>query len=293
LLCFIYIVGFGGVLSYQWFNFGTPYDFTSAFGNKFDGYSNIRSNQAYADKWRGALTDEALRDMVKDYQDKSQSGQRQDFEETDWTTLNSWVRTLWPELEKPGAREMVIDYIDPDKLIGFYERRLEKVEEFLEMNGQSGQEKDYFLQMDSLVSMPFNYDWVEGCAIVAANSVSDIGMVLGLFLAIALSPMFSNEWHDNAKPLIATTRNGWQKTAMPKTGASLAFTLELFSLIFIGSIGAQFLFMGTRGWDMPMQCIKLLATAPMNMRRRRFTSMRMFCLQPLGMRETRFFYLLC
>jgi hypothetical protein len=159
----------------------------------------------------------------------------------------------------------VIDYIDPDKLIGFYERRLQKVEEFLEMNGQSEQEKDYFLQMDSRASIPFNYDWVEGWAMNVANTVSDIGIVMGLFLAIALSPMFSNEWHNNTKPLIATTRNGWQKTALAKIGASLAFALELFTLIAIGSIGAQLFFMGARGWDMPIQCIKLLDTAPMTM----------------------------
>lgn len=44
LLCFLYIVIFGGLLSYQWFQFGSPEDFTSSFGNNFDGYTNIREN---------------------------------------------------------------------------------------------------------------------------------------------------------------------------------------------------------------------------------------------------------
>ena len=33
LLCFLYIVIFGGLLSYQWFTFGSQDDFTSSFGN--------------------------------------------------------------------------------------------------------------------------------------------------------------------------------------------------------------------------------------------------------------------
>ncbi|KAF5067004.1 hypothetical protein DSECCO2_257710 [anaerobic digester metagenome] len=264
-LCFVYIVIFGSILSYQWFSFGTSNDYTSTFGNNFDGYSNIRNNQAYADQWRGPLTDETLQHMVRDYQDKSQSGQRQDYEMTDWNTLNTWVKTLWPELEKSENPYMMLDYVDPDKLTGFYERRQQAVDTFLELNGQTGQEKDYFLNMDAKTPIPFNYDWVEGWSTVVANFVSGIGIVMALFIAIVLSPMFSGEWHNNTKSLIVTTRNGWQKTALAKIGVGIAFTLELFTLISIGAIGAQLLFMGTRGWDMPIQVIKLLATSPMNM----------------------------
>lgn len=42
VLCFIYVVVFGSVLSFQWFSFGSSDDYTSAFGNKFDGYRVIR-----------------------------------------------------------------------------------------------------------------------------------------------------------------------------------------------------------------------------------------------------------
>ena len=38
LLCFLYIIIFGNLLSYQWFTFGSTDDFTSSFGNHFDGY---------------------------------------------------------------------------------------------------------------------------------------------------------------------------------------------------------------------------------------------------------------
>ncbi len=42
LLCFVYCVIFGSILSFQWFGFGSSDDYTSAFGNNFDGYTVIK-----------------------------------------------------------------------------------------------------------------------------------------------------------------------------------------------------------------------------------------------------------
>ena len=48
LLCFVYCVIFGSILSFQWFGFGSSDDYTSAFGNNFDGYTVIKDSQEYA-----------------------------------------------------------------------------------------------------------------------------------------------------------------------------------------------------------------------------------------------------
>ena len=60
LLCFIYIVIFGSILYFQWFSFGSSDDYTSAFGNNFDGYGMIRESQEYALTFGEELTDETL-----------------------------------------------------------------------------------------------------------------------------------------------------------------------------------------------------------------------------------------
>ena len=62
-----------------------------------------------------------------------------------------------------------------------------------------------------------------------------------------------------------TTRNGWGEIALAKILTGLAFTVELFALLAVSSVISQLLFMGTAGWDMPIQNIKLIAVAPMNM----------------------------
>ena len=86
-----------------------------------------------------------------------------------------------------------------------------------------------------------------------------------LAIRSAVSSLFAGEWHDNTSALVLTTRNGWGKIALAKILTGLAFTVELFALLAVSSVISQLLFMGTAGWDMPIQNIKLIAVAPMNM----------------------------
>lgn len=224
LLCFLYIIIFGDLLSYQWFTFGSADDFTSSFGNHFDGYSNIRKKQEYAKQWEGDLTDETLQAMVRDYQERVGSNDISEYEMTDWKALNSWIQTLWPELEEADQPYIMLSYVDPSQLTGIEERREKALENFLDMNGQTGEEKEYFLNMNTKVDTPLQYRWTKGWTFVTADFVSQCGVVLAIFLAIGIAPMFCGEWHDHTKALIATTKNGRKKIAGVKVMAALGYT---------------------------------------------------------------------
>ena len=146
LLCFIYIVIFGSILSFQWFSFGSSDDYTSAFGNNFDGYGMIRESQEYALTFGEELTDETLQQLVRDYQQLEAAGMEKELEKTDWRIINSWLATLYPELLDTETYQTMISYVNPDKLTGFYERREQAISDFLENNGQTGAEKEYLLR---------------------------------------------------------------------------------------------------------------------------------------------------
>ena len=265
LLCFIYVVIFGSILSFQWFSFGSTDNYTSAFGNNFDGYSVIRDSQEYSLLFGSELTDETLQQLVRDYQRMSEANMDRELQETDRHTINFWLKTLWPELEDTGIYKTMISYVDPEKLTGLYERRQRAVEEFLETNNQVGNEREYLLQMNEKVNVPLQYHWVEGWSVILGSIVDGFGSVMALFLAIVLSSLFAGEWHDNTSSLVLTTKNGWKRIACIKIGTGLVFTIELFAILMLGSVAAQLFFMGTAGWDMPIQNIKMLAIAPMNM----------------------------
>lgn len=266
-LCFAYVVIFGGFLAYQWFSFGSHNPYKSAFGNNFDGYSNIKSSQAYAKEYAGELTDETLQEMVRDYQRFADEGREDEIRSTDWQTVDSWLAVLYPDLVDPEMRYLsdMMGYVDPRKLTGLYERREQAIRDFLKANGQSGDEMEYLLQMNEKVKTPFGYDWTTGWAFLVGDTLPQMNMVIALFLAIVLSAVFAGEWHDNTGSLILTMKNGWQKIACAKAGAGVAFAAELFFLLFSGSIVAQLFYMGTGGWDMPIQNIKMTAIVSMNM----------------------------
>ncbi|MCM1046532.1 MAG: ABC transporter permease subunit [Candidatus Gastranaerophilales bacterium] len=265
LLCFIYFVIFGNILSFQWFSFGSSDDYTSAFGNNFDGYGMIKDRQEYSLEFGGELTDESLQQLVRDYQELRAVGNDRELQTTDRNVVNSWLGTLYPELRRPEIYQTMMSYVDPEKLTDFYERRQNVLEDFLENSGQIGTEKEYLLQMDSRVKEPYQYQWVEGWSVLLGDIVADIGTIIALFLAITLSSLFAGEWHDNTGSLVLTTRNGWKKIALAKIYTGLSFTIEFFAINMIGSVIAQIFFLGTAGWDMPIQMIKLIAIAPMNM----------------------------
>lgn len=264
-LCFLYLVVFGSILSFQWFSFGSSDDYTSAFGNNFDGYDMTRKSQEYSLMFGGELTDQSLQKMVGDYQDIGAAGVDRELEKTDMHIINSWLGTLYPELLDTGSYKTMMNYVELEKLTGFYERRQNIIEDFLENNGQNGDEKEYLLQINAKVKEPFRYEWTEGWSNLLGSIVPDMGVVMALFLAIVLSSLFAGEWYNNTSSLLLTTKNGWKKIAFAKIGVGLSFTAEFFAILTAGNLVSQIFFLGTAGWDMPIQTIKLIAIAPMNM----------------------------
>lgn len=265
LLCFTYVVIFGSILSFQWFSFGSSNDHTSFYGNNFDGYSMIRESQKYAKNFGGELTDEVLQQLVRDYQRMEAADMEKELEQTDWIIINNWLGILWPELKNADSYELMISYVEPEQLTGFYERRQQAIEEFLDNSGHTEIEKEYLIQLEKKVEKPFHYEWVRGWSQILGATIADLGIVMALLIAIVLSPIFAGEWYDNTGFLVLTTKNGWEKAAGAKILAGIAFTIELFALLAISILAAQIFFFGTAGWDMPIQYIKLIDIAPMNM----------------------------
>ncbi|MCQ5258515.1 ABC transporter permease, partial [Mediterraneibacter faecis] len=77
--CFVYYVIFGSILSFQCFCFGSSGDYTSAFGNNYDGYTVIKDSQEYALSFCGELSDETLQQIVRDYQHLEAGGMEEEL----------------------------------------------------------------------------------------------------------------------------------------------------------------------------------------------------------------------
>lgn len=273
LLFFIYTVVIGNILVYQWFTFGSsdPDSYSGSFGNNFDGYSMIKESQEYSRTFGGILTDETLQKTVNDYQTIHQAARGGDEaadrkeDQTDWQIIDHWISQLYPELKDADRYQIMISYVDPEKLTGFYDRRTQAIEDFLTAGGQTDAEREYLMRLEEKVEKPFSYEYVEGWSTLLGSTVAELGTIIALVLGIILSPMFSGEWRDNTSPLLLTTKNGWKKIARAKIIVGLLFAIELF-ILFAGSmLLCQSIYLGWTGWDMPIQTIKLISVAPMNM----------------------------
>ena len=260
LLCFAYIIIFAGILQYQWFTFGSPKDETSIWGNHFDGYDNIRNHQEYAEQFGNLLTDSSFSDMVSNYQNLSES----ENDLSDWKVVNTWLQTMYPDLERSDTYKIMMQYVDTNQLTGLYDKRQKAIDDFLESFGTSEKETEYLMSMNNKVNTPFSYVWTEGWMTILGN-LQDYGIMIAIVLVICLAPLFSGEWHNRTGAMILSMKNGWKKDAIAKVIVGFSFSAELFFIIAIPSVIVQLIYFGTSGFDMPIQCIKMIAVAPMNM----------------------------
>ena len=58
---------------------------------------------------------------------------------------------------------------------------------------------------------------------------------------------------------------GWEKDSLAKIAVGFCFSIELFLVVIIPHVFVQLVFLGVEGWDVPIQCIKMIAIAPLNM----------------------------
>ena len=268
LLCFIYSVVWGSFFQYQWLGFGTQNDRTDIYDHSFDGYSVIRGYQEEFSKFGDYWTDETLQKMVAEYQSYDIMEKPALQSMGDWIVAYECLNDLYPELKDPEGQQYqpLIFYADTTKLTDFYERRADLLEHTLEATrqneGMSEADKQMLLDMNSQIQEPWPYEWTQGWA----NGALEFGWSkLAPYLAIALGFLFSGEWHNSTAPLLHTTKFGWKKLARVKVLNGMAFALELYALIAGGKVLLQLIYLGTTGWDLPIQYIDLLAVAPWNM----------------------------
>lgn len=268
LLCFAYCVIWGGVLNYQWLVYGSSAGTGGIYDNAADGYARIRDSQALAESYGGYLTDETLRRAVTDWRTLRPKPHLQSA--GDWRYFQMYLTRLYPELREPELAYMVmIGYVDTAELTGFYARRQAYMDETLAAAQRDGlltaADAAMLRAMDNRVAVPWRYAWAQGWDNLLSSSLASDAGALALFLALALGRTFSGEQQSGAAPLLLAAKYGRRRLARARIGSGLAFAAELFALVAAGEIGAQLLYLGPSGWDMPIQVVRLNAAAPWNM----------------------------
>ncbi len=265
VLCFLYSVVWGSLMWYQWLGFGSQNDSTDMYDNNFDGYTAIRDWQEQFSRFGDEWTDETLQKIVAEYQGYDIYEKPGLQSKGDWMVAYKCLK-LYPELEDPEGQQYqpLILYADTTKLTDFYQRRADLLEFTLEATrqneGMTEADKQMLLDMNSQIKEPWPYEWTQGWADLTFDWPE-----LAPYIAIVLGFLFSGEWHNSTAPMLHTTKYGWKKLARVKVLSGLAFALELYALIAGGKVLLQLIYLGTSGWDLPIQYVNLMAVAPWNM----------------------------
>ena len=267
-LCFFYCIIYTTLISFQWTYFGSEgEDSTNLYSNHLDGYSMIRTYKARSDTYGDYWTDETLQKLVKDFQTIEPHSPLSSM--YDWTVGSSALK-LYEELQDPENQKYqpLIRYVDTTKLTDFYQRRADDLNVNIVMNQQNllltDEDVETLREMDSRIKTPWRYEWTRGWEKMLTGSLPLLSR-MAPYLAIVLGFLFSGEWHNSTAPLLHTTRYGWKKLARVKVLSGFAFAVELYLLIAGGTVLIQLIYLGTDGWDMPIQMIKIHAVAPWNM----------------------------
>lgn len=159
----------------------------------------------------------------------------------------------------------LIDKINPEEMKDFYQKRLEKVQVFLNNNDSDNnytdKEKAYFIKMDEQIPVPFQMDYVTGWENVFENLPS-LFLVIAFVIALSLAAVFAGEYQRGTDAIVLSTRYGRSKAIVAKLKASFIVSTGL--IIFSIAI-YTFLILGVFGFDgsgAHVQMIKFLAPVP-------------------------------
>ncbi|MFZ2540058.1 MAG: hypothetical protein WAX04_14355, partial [Oscillospiraceae bacterium] len=160
-----------------------------------------------------------------------------------------------------------IDKLTPEDGKQFYNNRIKKVNEFLNMDYSYGNyttaEKEYFLNMNEKVDTPFYYDYNLGWKNLLSN-LSGLCLVLAFVMCICIAPVFANEYQTRTDSVILSSKYGRSKVFTSKIKSSFIFS----TVLYLGSILIFTLIMlgiyGFGGWNCNIQINDFIAPYNVN-----------------------------
>lgn len=155
------------------------------------------------------------------------------------------------------------DEFDPARFreTGFYELRRQKIEQRMEKEGLTEEERAYWADLEAEVPKPFVYHDFSGPANLL-KSFQALGFFILLLSAIGLSGVYARETADNMNQLLLCSRYGKRELYLIKFAAGItwiltAAVLEILALV----VPIGFIF-GMKGAGEMLQLVKPLSMLP-------------------------------
>lgn len=245
-------------------------------GVSVSGFAAIHAQREVQRKTAGDLTGEIIKKAIQSYQTAYGNPEHFISDGMGGTYLGSvaygkyiqpyeQINNLLRSAYAPKGETS--DFYAMDKLkIGdanaFYDRRMEKVEEYLNMNysygNYSASDKEYFIAQNEALDTPFRIGYCEGWEKLL--SVSTISMmVIVLAICICLAPVFSSEYQTGADAILLCTKYGKNKLIIAKILSSFLLSSGIYWVGMLTLTAVTFFIYGPGGGNCSLQALNLLA----------------------------------
>lgn len=137
----------------------------------------------------------------------------------------------------------------------FYEQRMKKITDYLNMDFSYGNykeaEKAYWLRKAERTVIPF--EWGSNGVMEAIFDTIAIGFYLWFVIIICTSSVFSSEYESGAASLLLTTKYGKDRLIWSKIAVTVLFTVGYLSIGTLAAVSVIALLLGFAGADLPVQ----------------------------------------
>lgn len=252
-------------------------------GTEITGIAAIRAKRASLENASGSLNTEKIQSVIANYQyaySDPANFVRDDGTMASWLNNAAFAKYIQPDNDIKFLIDMAFtpkgesyDYYAMGSLKlseaeNFYTRRLEKVEEYLNMDYSYGNysesDKEYFMHKNENIKTPFYYGYNSGWnKLLGISNVSL--MVIALVVCITLAPMFSSEYQTGADAILLSTRYGRNKLIAAKLAASFILTSAVYGLGILVMTTVTLLIYGSGGWNCSLQVLNFLAPTEANL----------------------------
>lgn len=252
-------------------------------GTEITGMAAIHAKRDSLNNASGSLDTEKLQSVIADYQrayGNPDSFVGEDGTVTSYINNVAYAKYIQPDNDIKFLIDMAFssegesyDYYVMGSLAlseaeNFYRRRLDKVDEYLNMDYSYGNysesDKAYFRSRNENISTPFYYAYNSGWNKLLGVSHISL-MVIALVVCITLAPVFSSEYQTGADAILLSAKYGRNKLIAAKMTASFMLTSLIYGLGISVLTAVTLLIYGGSGWNCSLQVLNFLAPTDTNL----------------------------
>lgn len=223
-----------------------------------EGVDAVRMNQQHTAAQTDILSDEYITWLVGEIQryhldlesDEAYMEVIRPLGDIFWVTAKNYT-----DMREKTTDRNALNEIDLTDGAHFYEQRMKKITDFLNMDFSFGNykeaEKAYWIQKAEGTKTPFR--WGSRDIMDMVWDLTALGFYLVFVIIICVSSVFSSEYESGAAYLLFTTKYGKDRLIWSKIAVSILFTVGYIAAGIVLAVAAIGLFLGFQGAGLPVQ----------------------------------------